>query len=88
MEAEGEDPIPYSQVQETFKNLVKCRFLERLPSDMSASTSDAPTAAAIMLSQELRFAVPNVSVAQIVSEKKRKRSGEADDEQGSSGNTE
>ena len=82
MEAEGEDPIPYAQVQETFKNLVKCRFLERLPANASAATAAEPPApASVMLGEEQRFLVPNVSMAQIVGErKKRRRSGTEGDE--------
>ena len=86
MEAEGEAPIPYAQVQETFKNLVKCRFLERLPITASPATEAAEAAASTpmmtssMANQQLRFAVPDVSVALVVNEKRRRENAEADEE--------
>ena len=81
MEAEGESPIPYAQVQETFKNLVKCRFLERLPITASSPETElTPTMMTSMTNQQLRFAVPDVSVAQVVNEKRRRENGEGDQE--------
>lgn len=74
MEAEGEAPIPYAQVQETFKNLVKCRFMERLPEATSSSTHATP---------QYRFSVPDVSVANVVNERRR-REAEADQGEGPS----
>ena len=82
MEAEGEEPIPYGQVEDTFKKLVSCRFLERLPAVL-ADPAAAP--ATILVSQDTRFAVPAISVERIVSEKKRRRESDENQGQGEKG---
>jgi hypothetical protein len=75
MEAEGEQAVPFSKVQDTFSTLVKCHFLERFPCSATSPSTEAP-----VFCVEDRFRIPDLDVGEIMHSRKRKLESSTSDQ--------